>query len=835
VTDDKPKPPRVEGEAIASPPDSMAIALSLAKVGWPVFPVRLIPWTQGARHGTDKRPLVKWLEGATTDLETIATWWGADFPGSWVGVNAGRAGIVIVDLDTDKGQAFPKGHDLAGQLKGDGRGNLKMAGIELPKTLRYKTRSGGTHHVYRAPAGRVLTIASDTPVPSVDIRAGNGLMVYYGPPLLEVPELALAPAWACVEPLAAYNRDEGDVDAWLARTVPGKPTRDVKAAEALIERHGTDHESMLRAVSELVKRGAERGAGSAYERARTVYLAEYPEFARHWDNAAAGSVAQHGLPPVTLELTKVERKSLARRNEPEALEKVKQAKKNEYRIAIHAARPAKAGARVLEDGPLSVELAADMVERWAWSQERGLMHYTGKVWVKTEPHNLVEEVRRRLDEIEIDEHEAAVRRNDNKAIDKARTLLSRNRARAVSELVIGRLAMSDQAFDSHPHLLNVLNGVVDLRRSKLMPHDSALYLTKIAAAEYDPKADLTTWNQALTALPPKVAEWLKVRFGQAATGHTPDDDVLVILEGSGENGKTTVIHAPRVTLGGHSVRVPARLLDADPGDHPTTLMTLLGARAAIIEELPEGRNLNVKRLKDAVGTPEITARYMRKDDVTFEATHCLFLSTNYLPIVAETDHGTWRRLVLVRFPYRFVKRRKEVTSDRDRVGDKRLKRALAKPNAGVLRWLVEGAREWYDRGESMPKPPKKVTRDTSAWRLDADPVLGYLHERIVKDDGYAIPADDLARDFNDHLERRGHRPWSSQTINSRFEGHVGMANVQRKAVRFSGKLQPSRPPLSIPKPLGAGVRAWVGIRFKADPPSVPPSREVADMERRMHS
>lgn len=811
------EPPRVEGKPITSPDDTMAVALSLAKAGWPVFPVKLVPWAKGDEHGVDKRPLVRWLEGATTDLEQIATWWGAEFPGAWVGVHAARAGIVVVDLDLDKG-------------KGAGRENLRAAGHDLPRTFKYRTRSGGHHHVYRAPKGIDLTIAKGHPVPGVDIRAGNGLMVYYGPALTEAPTLAKAPKWALVEPSVTYTRGSGDIDSWLARTVPGKPTKAVRAAEAMVERQGTEHDTMLAAVSELIKRGSERGAGQAFERARTTYLADYPDFERHWDNAAAGSIAQHGMPPTTLELTKPERKAIKARNKPKAIEAEAEQRKREYRVKVHAERSDTAGARVLEDGPLSVELAAAMADHWAWTKGRGLMRYTGKVWAEAEPHALVEEVRARLDDIEVEEHEAAVYRGDNKGIDKARTLLSRNRARAVSDLVVGRLALKDKRFDAHPHLLNVQNGVVDLRTSTLLPHDPALYLTKIAAAEYHPDADMTTWSRALTALPPKTAAWLKVRFGQAATGSTPDDDMLVILEGAGENGKTTVIHAPRVTLGDHSTRVPARLLDADPGDHPTTLMTLMGARLAIVEELPEGRNLNVKRLKDAVGTPEITARRMRQDDVTFEATHALFLSTNYLPIVAETDHGTWRRLALVRFPYRYVKRRKLIKSDRDRKGDTRLKRALATPNDGVLRWLVEGAREWYDAGMRMPEPPKRVRRDTEAWRLDADPVLGYLDERIARDESSAITSDDLANDFNDHLERRGHRRWSAQTINARFEGHVGMAGIERKQVKF-GRIQPSRPPFSV-KPIPPSTKAWVGIRFKVER-VVPMSPEVAAMDERL--
>lgn len=817
------KPKADDLGVIPGPDDALAVALSLAKLGWPVFPVELkrVKKPDGSTS-TDKRPLVRWLEGATTDHEQIVLWWTIDFPGAFVGVHAERAGLVVVDLDLDK--PYPVNHPRAGERKGTGADNLAAAGLKLPKTLHYTTRGGGEHYVYAAPAGKSLTIRADHPVPGVDIRAGHGLMVYYGAPLTEKPVLAPAPAWAIVERENVYERGEGNVDAWLERTTPGKPSKPVKKLLERTDWHDLKHEPMLAAVSDLVKLGAERGIGQAYQEARAAYLEGRLDRARDWDNAATGSIAQHGMPPVTFKVTKAERRVIEARNTPEAVDEALEQRKREYRAKKHAERPGDAGHRVLEDGPLAVELADELADSWAWTKGRGLMRWTGKVWREAEPHELVEEVRACLDIIEVEEHTAAVMRGDNKAIDKARTLLSRNRARAVTDLVVGRLALNDASFDAHPDLLNTPTGVVDLRTGELLAHDPELRLTAITAADYDPNASMKTWTKALSALPDDVVPWLQMRLGQAATGYTPDDDLLVILEGAGENGKTTVIHAPRVALGGYSTRVPARLLDADPGDHPTTLMTLMGCRYAVIEELPEGRNLNVKRLKDAVGTPEITARRMRQDDVTFTATHGLFLSTNYLPIVAETDHGTWRRLALVRFPYRFVKRKSDRRSDRDRVGDRHLKRKLAQPDAGVLRWIVEGARAWYANDMTMPaKLPERIERDTEAWRMDADPVLGYVAERLVLDPDRAVATEDLTRDFNEHLERRGHRPWSSQTINARFDGHVSMTGVERKRVRF-GRITPSRPAFTT-RPLPANTQAWVGVRFVEEPDRIPSEAE----------
>lgn len=831
---------RIEGKPIASPDDTLEVALSLAAAGWPVFPVKLIPVTRAdGTEAVDKRPLVKWHEGATVDTETIATWWGSDFPGAWVGVHAGKAGIVVVDVDLDKGKGTH-----------DGKSNLKQAGIELPKTLRYKTRSGGSHHVYQAPEGARLTIGRDVPVLGVDIRAGNGLMVYYGPALDGAPKLAPAPKWSLIplgEATAARGAD-GDIGAWLARAVPGKPTKPVKQLLKTIDNpNDLNHDRLLEVVTGLIKLGTERGVGEAYESVRAGYLAGRPDRERDWDNAAAGSIGRLGLPPATLELTKHERKAITERNKPEAQEAAVAKRKAEFRVGKIDERLAKAGQapdignRELTDAALAEEVAAGMVGKWAVTDALGVLRWTGQQWRPATEVALIEYVRRTVRRIRAEETKSAIMRGDKKREDEARGIESRNRVTAIARFAAGILAERDDRVDAHPDYLNTPSGIVDLRTSELMPHDPAMMMTKMTAAPYDPDAPLGDWGTALEALPPKVAVWMQYRFGQAMTGYMTSDDKLVLLRGTGDNGKSVIFNGVVEAAGDYAVIVGDRLLMANPGDHPTEMTVLLGARLAVIEELPEGRNLNVKRLKDTVGTPKMTARRMRSDPITWRATHSLFLSTNYVPIVAETDHGTWKRLAMVMFPFKFVKPSEWTGGAHHKPMDETLRDRLGdEPNAAALRWMIEGARLWYANGRKMPPPPKAVRRDTEAWRHDADPVLAYLEENIEASPHHAITTTDLSSDFNDYLDVRGHKAWSQQTINSRFEGHEQMAEVPRKTVKF-GRLTPSRPRFPKTARTPAVTQAWVGVRFKSEDVGLIPSEAeldaaaLADLERRAQS
>jgi len=398
-------------------------------------------------------------------------------------------------------------------------------------------------------------------------------------------------------------------------------------------------------------------------------------------------------------------------------------------------------------------------------------------------------------------------------------LLHVNRIRAVAGLARGIVEVESDQFDNHPDLLNVNNGVVHLPTGQLRPHNPALHLTKVTTVNYRPDARHGDWTRALTALPPEVAEYMQLRCGQAATGHQAPDDVMPVLRGSGANGKTTFTKAIHAALGDHSTVIPDRVLLANPGDHPTELTTLRGARHALLEELPEGRRLTNKRLKDLNGTSPMTARSIGRNNVTWTASHSLMLTTNYLPIIDEVDLGTWRRLALVEFPYRFTPGGTDPAGPGERAGADGLRERLVEGADGrgeaVLAWIVEGARRWYTGGKVGIPAPAKVVTDTKRWRADADRVFAYFDERLIPDRDSYVAAADLYADFTNWHVGHGNMRWNDQTFTARFECHeqVRRAAIERRRV-YTTRAGLSRPSDLFGESLPARTMAWLGVRFR---------------------
>ncbi len=456
--------------------------------------------------------------------------------------------------------------------------------------------------------------------------------------------------------------------------------------------------------------------------------------------------------------------------------------------------------------------------KYHWAKGLGWMRFDGKRWTAAADPDVIEASRRFAISLVVEQVRSGA---DPEKIRTYTRRLSAGAVGAAANLAKGQLLIDGSAFDRHPDLLNTANGVVDLRTGKLGPHDPSLLLTKITPTNYVPGATHPDWTLALAALPDDVTEWARERFGQGVTGHPTPDDVLPVFHGAGSNGKTTLTTGISRALGDHAVTVPDRVLLANPGDHPTELMTLRGARVALLEETPEARHLNVKRLKDVLGTTQMSARYIRRDSVEWSPTHTLFVSTNYRPQVSETDHGTWRRLALVSFPFTYRRDGEDLDGERDRRGDatlrERVKLGLQGQHEAILAWLVEGARRWYAAGQVMSEPPQTVADDTRRWRRESDLILSYFDDTLIADPDYYMPGEELYADFTAWLVAGAHPRWTTQLFVSRFGQHdeVARLKIVYDRIRPSATEQKrsSKPPL---RPLGERERVWIGVRYRTD-------------------
>ena len=134
--------------------DNLVAALALAAAGIKVFPA-----------GAHKRPLLKgWQDAATSDADTIRTWW--DHAAALPAIPCGQNGLLVVDCDRHGGpdgvEAFRK---------------LVAANGGLPRDMpAVSTPSGGVHLYFKQrPNGEALGNGRGTLPQAIDCR-GAGVL-----------------------------------------------------------------------------------------------------------------------------------------------------------------------------------------------------------------------------------------------------------------------------------------------------------------------------------------------------------------------------------------------------------------------------------------------------------------------------------------------------------------------------------------------------------------------------------------------------------------------------------------------------------------------------------
>jgi putative DNA primase/helicase len=332
-----------------------------------------------------------------------------------------------------------------------------------------------------------------------------------------------------------------------------------------------------------------------------------------------------------------------------------------------------------------------------------------------------------------------------------------SRIREMVDLARSKVPVKQDALDADVHLLNVMNGTVDLRTGELREHRREDRITKRAPVEYDPDAKAPTWAATLErALPSaELRRFFKKLVGYALTGDV-SEHVLPVLYGTGANGKSTILNALLAAVGDYGMQAAPDLLVAKKGSHPTEVADLFGMRLVASIEVEDGRRMAESLVKQLTGGDKVRARRMRQDFWQFDPTHKVFMAVNHKPEVRGTDTAIWRRLRLIPFT--------ETIPPAEQ--DKRLPEKLEAELPGILAWAVEGCLEWRREGVQAPA---EVRRATGQYRSEMDVIGTFLQDECEIGNGLKVPFTELYSRYEQWCEEGGERAETRRKFNARLK------------------------------------------------------------------
>lgn len=328
--------------------------------------------------------------------------------------------------------------------------------------------------------------------------------------------------------------------------------------------------------------------------------------------------------------------------------------------------------------------------------------------------------------------------------------------------------------DRDPWVLNVRNGVLDLRSGELLSHDPRRLITKLADIDFDGGARCPRWHDFLRQIlpDPDVREFLARWAGYCLTGDVSEHKICFAF-GAGANGKSTLLNALAHVLGDYARQAAPDLLMRRRDDpHPTGLADLHGARLVLATETAQGRHLDEALVKRLTGGDRIKARHMHRDFFEFDPSHKLVVATNHRPGIDGTDHGIWRRIRLVPF---------QVTIDDDHQ-DRHLEDKLHAEAPGILAWALEGCLRW--RGTGLTEP-SAVVAATADYRAEQDVVGAFISDTCLLAPGISARASDLYDAYGRWSEAMGEQTLTQRRFGTQLRER-GLDKYRNNGIWWTG-------------------------------------------------
>jgi len=331
-------------------------------------------------------------------------------------------------------------------------------------------------------------------------------------------------------------------------------------------------------------------------------------------------------------------------------------------------------------------------------------------------------------------------------------------------------------FDNDPLKLTVHNGTLTFQREmgegirvEFRPHDPGDRITRMANVIYDKKAKAPVWEASLKQWQPDedVRGFLQRAVGYVVTGYT-HEQVFLILQGKGRDGKSTLVGALRELLGGYGDVADVRtFLDVGQrggADASPDLARLAGdCRMVSVAEPPRGAKLAEAMIKSFTGGAPITARRLRQDIFTFMPKPKVIMECNSRPVIKGDDEGIWRRIRLIMFEHQVAKDAVDRT-----LGDK-----LRAEHSGILNWIIEGVGDWLSEGL---REPERITAAMEDYRKGSSPFGEWYVDALVLDENAITSAKDLYASYKTWCEDQGIERPMSQTA-------FGNALADRQVIR----------------------------------------------------
>jgi putative DNA primase/helicase len=308
-------------------------------------------------------------------------------------------------------------------------------------------------------------------------------------------------------------------------------------------------------------------------------------------------------------------------------------------------------------------------------------------------------------------------------------------------------------------LLVAPNQWIDLKSGEASDPDPSILVSKVIATDYCAKSECPNFEAFLGDIfedDLDLIGYVQRAIGYSLTGST-SEQCLFILIGDGANGKSTFINVINKLLGDYSKAASSQTLVAKGSSSiGDDLVDLVSARLISVSETEAGEALAEAKIKQMTGGDVLKGRPLYGSWLEFNIIGKIFLATNSLPQINNTDHGIWRRIQAIPFNRTFTAEQQ----------DKDLGIKLTAELSGILNWAIQGCLEWQEQGLN---PPQVVLDQVRAYKTEMDSIAQFIEQECSLEADTKYSASKLYEAYRHYCQAIGRKPQSTNAFKKALE------------------------------------------------------------------
>ena len=335
-------------------------------------------------------------------------------------------------------------------------------------------------------------------------------------------------------------------------------------------------------------------------------------------------------------------------------------------------------------------------------------------------------------------------------------------------------------FNRNPYLVNVRNGLLDIRDMSFKEHTPSYLSTVQLNVEYNPQVDCPQFKKFLNeVLDCKLIPLVQEIVGYLLTTNTASQKAFVFW-GPARTGKSTLLWVVEYLLLGK--KNVSNIPWQEIGDKFKTA-ELLGKLANVFSDLPSKSIDDTGIFKVVTGEDYLMAEKKNKNPFKFKPFARLVFSCNELPRnYVDRTEGFYRRLIIVPFNRQIEKSKI----------DKALKYKFQREKEGILNWALEGLKRLYENNFEFSE--NELTDGVKKeYKRENNNVISFVEECCELDSLFSCSRIEIYEAYKEFCVEAGLKALSQIKFNKELEGNF---NITRSR---SGKL-----------------RLWNGVRIKLE-------------------